>query len=367
MNRSVVVALIIIILLVLIVVVALVKEKERRVIECPITNSTYSFCFIKDGRAYYFDIIGWISPNTTILEKYIESKGTFWGGAYTSYGKGIVLFLALRTNLEWKWHMSCAEAHVSEIYKVCLLGSISKAIRVNNNMFLIPFVLEENDFWESYKIVSESYVRTNNVRLYFKPWNFLNLKSEQKTVVKIGKIAITPNEYDEDSLCIYVDYPPPQFSLSIKSIRYLGSGSGWHVLNASFQVNNCGFVVYYSFDEFGQKEMLSEEFLPLYFVTIEESPSRKNWIMSGINETHYLVAIPTASGHLFSIRYHFGSCFRDVWLEPRHEYEGSYVSPGDEFWLKIEVNEDYAVGDTFIFVTPWGETYKCEKLKEDAM
>ncbi|MGP3702953.1 MAG: hypothetical protein ACKD6N_04145, partial [Candidatus Bathyarchaeota archaeon] len=70
MNRYAAVALIILTLLIsFIVVLTSIKEKKGEVIEkggeaasCPVTNSTYSFCFIKDGKAHYFDIIGWVSP-----------------------------------------------------------------------------------------------------------------------------------------------------------------------------------------------------------------------------------------------------------------------------------------------------------------
>ncbi|MGP3705059.1 MAG: hypothetical protein ACKD6O_07190 [Candidatus Bathyarchaeota archaeon] len=373
MNRYAAVALIILTLLIsFIVVLTSIKEKKGEVIEkggeaasCPVTNSTYSFCFIKDGKAHYFDIIGWVSPNTTILERYIESGGTFWRGGYISYGKGVVLFLALRTNLEWEWYISCVEALVGEIYKECLLGSISNAIQVNKDTFLVPYVLEEDGFWESYKIVSESYIRSNNVRLYFEPRNFLNLKSDQNTAMKIGKITIMPKKYNDCALCIYVDYPPPRFGLTIKSIEYLGGEFGRYIFNASLQINNCSFVVFYSFNDFGQKAKLDGEFLPLYLMTIEESPTKESWIVKSINESHYFVAIPTESGHGFSVRYHYGSGFKDVWLEPQHEYKGSYVVSGDEFWLKIEVCEVYVIDSTFTFMTPQEETYKCEKPATD--
>ena len=35
------------------------------------SNGTYSFCFIRDGRQYYFEVLGWVEPNSTLLRRYL--------------------------------------------------------------------------------------------------------------------------------------------------------------------------------------------------------------------------------------------------------------------------------------------------------
>jgi len=237
--------------------------------------------------------------------------------------------------------MSTGEVPVGNLYKECLLGCIDCSIQVNNDTFLVPYVLEVHDFWESYKIVTDYYLSSNNIRLYFEPENFLNLKGDQ--TVKIGKITVMPSY---DALAMYVEYPLPMFNLSIMEIKYIGKDDGWYFFNATFRINNAGIIVDYSFDKFGQKYKLSEIFVPIYLLTIKEPYSYEDIrIVRRINETHCLVATPTDTG--------FGSGFKDVYLEPKHEYIASYASTGDTFWLEIKVKHWYVTNNTLVFVTPW--------------
>lgn len=337
------------------------EKKTEGGISCPITNGTYSFCFVRGGRPYYFSIVGWISPNATILEKYIRTlynkySHLGWGGAYSSYGDGIVLFLAIRTNLnqklDWNWFLTTGEVLVNNLYKTCMLGCIDCWIRVSNDTFLVPYVLEINDCWESFKIIKEYYMNTSSVRLYFVPTNFLNLK--ENSIIKIGKITIVS---DMHGLSMYIEYPLPNFNLSITNIKFLGK-QGDYIFNITFRINNAGFITKYSFNEFGQKYALKEIFIPMYLLTVKRYPTKNIWVIRKLNKTHYLVAVPTATGHLFAVRYHFGGGFKDVWLEPQHEYIGSYASSRDTFWLEIEVLPEYVINDTVIFITPWGGYYK---------
>lgn len=347
--------LIMFILLISIMLALTSPKDEREVVEkvsCPVANSTYSFCFIRDGKHYYFSVLGWVSPNATIMERYIKLLyakhfEVTWGGAFSSYGYGVLLFLAIKTNLDLG--SLAVEVRVNNLYKQCMLGCADCSIRVGNDIFLIPFALEVDDFWESYKIVKEYYINTTSVRLHLNIRNaFLDLKENH--VVRIGEIAVVSGI--SNSFDIYVKYPPPKFNLSIVSIEFLKKDD-YYIFNITFRINDAGFITRYFFNEFGRKYALKEVFVPLYLLTVERIPTKDIWTVKKINETHYLVAIPTATGNLFAIRYHFGGSFRDVWIEPQHKYIASYVSSGNVFWLEIEVWHEYIINNTVIFVTPW--------------
>ena len=316
-----------------------------------VVNGTYSFCFVDNGKQYYFEVLGWVVPNSTIIGDYVS---------LFDYGvslRGMVLFLAVRTNLDWKWWGSSAYCRVGELYQNCFGGSIDYALRVDDDIFLIPYFLSDYFFWESYKKASEYYGNATSIRLYFEVYNFLGL--EEGDIVKIGRITLTPLTYPhEDTLRIYVDYPPPRFSIVIENVTYLGFSGGWHSFNVTLRLRDVGMVVMYSFDEFGRKESLSEEFIPLYLLAVMRDPPEELWVVKRINSTHYLVAIPTASGHIFANRYHFGGGFEDVWREPEHEYIGSYAPSGKSIWLKIEVYDEHITNGTVIFATPWGQMYE---------
>lgn len=311
------------------------KEETKKETTLRVVNGTFSFCFISNGKKYYFEVLGWIKPNSTILRRYLSlfEYGVSWKGGYSSYGKGLILFLAVRTNLDWEWYMSVAECRVGELYKECFLGCIDYALRIDNDTLLIPYVLEVCDFWESYKIVSKHYEKMTEGRLYFEVYNFLGLKKDD--VVKIGRIVLTCNPHHRDEIDMYINHPLPRFSIVIENITYLGYDGEWYLFNVTLRLKDIGMIVEYSFDEFGRKKSLSEEFIPLYLLTAERYPEEL-WTVEKINKTHYLITVPTASGHGFANRYHFGGGFEDVWKEPQHEYIGSYASPSRNIWLKID-------------------------------
>jgi len=338
------------------------KETTLRVV-----NGTFSFCFINNGKKYYFEVLGWIKPNSTILRQYLSlfRYGVRWGDTF--YGKGLILFLAVRTNLDLDWErgmppevdMSVAECRVGELYKECFLGDVDYALRIDNDTLLIPYVPEVYGFWESYRI-AKCYENTTDSRLYFNTHNFLGLKKGD--VVKIGRIVLTRNLHHDDEIDIYIYHPLPRFSIVIENVTYLGRDGRYYLFNVTLRLKDIGMVVEYSFDEFGRKKSLSEEFIPLYLLTAEHYPEEL-WTVETINKTHYLVAVPTGGWYLSeyrdmsAIRYRFGGGFEDVWREPQHKYIGSYASSGKSIWLKIRVFE-YMINGTAIFMTPWGQMYK---------
>jgi len=324
---------------------------------CPVSNSTASFCIVKDGEPYYFAIEGWIEPNSTIMERYLKLfefglyKG--WGGAY--YGSGLLLFLKVRTNLNWEWYVSIVECRVGELYGWCFLGSISYAIKVNDDTYLVPYVLDR-DFWESFKIVKDYYMNASDVRLYFKVYNFLGLKPDQ--AIEIGRIFLVCERYHDDVIDIYVVYPRPEFSIIVKDIKYLGKyESRYHILNVSLELRDVGMAVYYTFDKFGRKAGIHGELVPLYILSILQYPPRDMYAVETLNETHYVVAIPVTDDPL-GLNMLNGGGFKDVWKEPQHEYIGSYASSGDTIWLSIGLKFNYVVNSTATFVTPWGQVLK---------
>jgi len=335
-------------------------EKEVREVEVvpTTTNGSYSFCFIRDGKQYYFEVLGWVKPNSTILKQYLSRM--YERGCFHSRTRGLLVFLRLRTNLNWKWLLTEAECRVGELYKRCFQGSVDCAVRVNNDTLLIPYNFEVKEFWESYKIVKECYLNASAIRLYFRVYDFLGLKEGDS--VKVGKITLTR---ERDEMGIYVEYPRPDFSVSIEGVKYLGYEGGYHLLNATLRLEGVGMVVEYSFDKFGRKARLSEEFIPVYALTVETTSSKETWIAGRFNETHYLVAVPTATGHVFAVRYFFGGGFEDVWKEPQHRYVASYASSGEKIWLKMRIYYKYVVGETLALVTPWGQMYEVRVSTED--
>ena len=182
-------------------------------------------------------------------------------------------------------------------------------------------------------------------------------------VVKIGNITLAYGEEVSDlygHLEVYIEYPKPDFGIYIKGIKYLGRvgqiEEADYLFNVTLELKNVGMVVTYTFDELGRKERISEKFVPLYLLTVERGiPIREKRVVERLNETYYLVAMPTATGYDYDPRCFFGGGFKDVWEEPKHEYVCSYALPSDTIWLKIEVDYYYVVNDTVTFITPWGQ------------
>ena len=56
--------------------------------------------------------------------------------------------------------------------------------------------------------------------------------------------------------------------------------------------------------------------------------------------------------------------FFELYVEPQHEYIGSYASSGENIWLKIEVYNEYIVKDTATFIMPWGQVYEAKVTTE---
>jgi len=334
-----------------IVVLGVIQEENKKEVTLRVINGTYSFCFIKNGKQYYFEVLGWVEPNSTILRQYLSLLE--WRDKMGSW-RSLILFLAVRTNLEWKRHGSTIECRVGELYEECFSADIDCALRVDNDTLLIPYT--PSSLWESYKKVNECYEDAAGGRLYFEVYDFLGL--ERGDVVKIGRIVLTPDPYFGDVIDMYINYPLPRFSIAIENVTYLGYDCDRYLFNITLRLKGVGMIVYYSFDEFGRKEFLSEKFVPLYTLTLYRCPSEEVWAVKEVNETHYLVAVPTATGHLFANRYHFGGGFEDVWEEPQHDYIGSYASSGRSIWLKIEVFNERIVNGTIFFVTPWGQVHK---------
>ena len=88
-------------------------------------------------------------------------------------------------------------------------------------------------------------------------------------VVKIGRIVLTREPYQYDEIGIYVYYPLLRFGIVIENITYLGYDGGWYLFNVTLRLKDIGMVVEYSFDEFGRKKSLSEEFIPLYLSAVK--------------------------------------------------------------------------------------------------
>lgn len=321
---------------------------------CPVSNSTTSFCIVKDGKPYYFAIEGWIEPNSTIMERYLTLFKYGLKYRYYYYARGLVLFLKVRTNLDWEHYISEVECGVGELYKRCFVGSISNAVKINDT-YLVPYVLEELEFWELFKIVKDYHMNASDVRLRFTMHNFLGLKPDE--FIEIGRIFLAGSRYHDDEIDIYVMYPRPEFSIVVKDIKYLGKyESYYHVLNASLELRNVGMAVYYTFDEFGHKAGIHEEFVPLYILSIKWCPSRDMYVVEILNEMHCMVAIPISDPLDPDILN--GGGFKDVWKEPQHEYIGSYASSGDTIWLSMRIGHGYIVNSTAIFITPWGQVLK---------
>jgi hypothetical protein len=340
---------------------------------CPVSNGTASFCIVKGGKPYYFAIEGWVKPNSTMMERYLKffeyGLGGGWGGGYRSYGGGLLLFLKVRTNLKWKWLISEVECRVGELYTRCFLGSIDHAIKVNNDTYLVPYVLDR-DFWELFKYVKDYYMNASDVRLYFEVDNLLGLKPGE--VIEIGKMSLVCERralgYE---IGIYVVYPRPEFSITVKDVKYLGKHGvkikyigkhgkdvpQYYVLNVSLGLRDVGMAVYYTFDKFGRKAGICGELVPLYVLSILEYPPRDTYVVEKLNKTHYVVAIPVTERARGRCALNGGG-FKDVWKEPQHKYIGSYASSGDTVWFSIELDSDYVVDGTVTFVTPWEQVLK---------
>jgi len=320
---------------------------------CPIINSTYSFCFLKDGKYYYFSILGWVDPNATIVEQYVKGgiDECFLESECEYLLSRPTLFLAIKSNLEWKWYGSNGEVLVGELYKEALSGYIGSAIQINNDTFLVPYTFA--DFWESYSSVINYYIPQNNIRLYFQGYNFLGLNESQ--LVRVGEVVLTEDEYDDKVLDMYINYPSPKFNLSIIDVRYLERDDyGHYYFNATLLINNASIIAYYKFNETGQKYEIDTYYIPIYMLTNMTYSNRDIWVIRKINETHYLIALPVDVG-FDGDNVEFGLGFKDVWLEPQHEYLASYVFSGEVFCLEIEVSQEDVTGNTLIFTTPWSE------------
>ena len=220
---------------------------------------------------------------------------------------------------------------------------------------------------------------TSSLRLRVSLENFLGL--EKGDIVKIGNITLV---YSEElggehapwlaHLDVYIEYQKPDFGIYVKDIKYLGRDQeyGDYLFNVTLELKNAGMTVRYIFNEFGQREALSFNFIPLYpllpltdiDVSLQIASSHRRpaelFILKRLNESYCLVAIPPDDVHEM-----FGGGFKDVWEEPQHEYICSYASSGDIIWLKIGVDEYYVKTNAVTFITPWGQKYEIEVSRKE--
>lgn len=336
MGKRIVLAFIFLTIAIVIILFSRPTNVPKKV--CPIENSTYSFCFEKNGKAYYFEVLGWVPPNATIMERYI--KPLYLYSPNCVHCEGLVLFLAVRTNIKWRWYGSSIQYLIGELFSVCFYGSIHDWLLINNDTFLINYVLGD---CTTYYRQAEYLAKSNTIRLYFSVYNLMGLS--EGGVIKIGEISLVP---DDEEVGIYINYPAPRFNISVNDIKYIGENGGYTFFNISIKLNNCGLAGYYKFDELGRKNYFYSGLIPLYIVTVERFANEYK-VVEQINETHYLVTE--------RVGYDYGWGLKDVWVEPEHSYRGSYATHGDTIWLKVYVWKRYGIDNTYVFITPWGEKH----------
>ena len=105
--------------------------------QCPVANTTYSFCFLKNGRAYYFAVEGWELPTIDEIKETLELHAN--DPDIKLNPGGLYVWLKIRTNLELNFGASGGSLVINEKLREIFPLTPLLLIKRGENEILIPY------------------------------------------------------------------------------------------------------------------------------------------------------------------------------------------------------------------------------------
>lgn len=297
---------------------------------CPVTNSSTSFCIVKNGKPYYFAILGWELPT-------IEEVKYRVGGSSNLY-----VWLKVRTNLELEIDAdNDGYVLVGELYKPVLHADT--LIRRGNDTYLIQYDIP------SWHEDITSLINADKVRFYFDvggPQYYEVLPSSGC----INQICFTRGRHGPG---FYVNYTKPPVSLKVLSISGKRVAEELYLYNVTLELKGGYLVLYFYYDEKTGKKSHASFPIDINVYTKKDGKllvTEAGRVFPGV----VVPPLPPTSV--------------DVWKEPEHKYIATIIPPG-VFTLTFKTTDAFypllLFNNTPIVVgTPWGgvEVRPCLKV-----
>ena len=328
MPRLAKIAPIITIAFFILIVIGFIGEQSERVTEIqqiPVSNSSISFCIVKDGKPYYFAIEGWELPSREEVINILRMRGTIRDS------EGLHVWLKVRTNLNLSNGInSKAYVLVGEQYKLVFSADPwLPPIKIDTDVFLIPYRVCKS------RKDMEVLLKAETIRLYFEVNGYHDILP---TSGCIGGICFTHSHYGSG---FYVNFTPPPTILRVLDVEGKCLNKELYLYNVTFELKEGYLFLYFYYDEAtGRKSKANFPIDISIYVG-------KNGELLPIDEHFSDMIIPTLPPNAF-----------DVWKDPEHEYVATVIPPG-VFTLVFKAygaiypeplfnNTPIAIG------TPWG-------------
>lgn len=291
---------------------------------CPVSNTSTSFCIVKDGKPYYFAIEGWELPTREEVENVIKMSGY--------HVEGLYIWLRVRTCLDLEFDADeNAYVLVGELYKEVLFGDPwFPLIKRGKDVYLLPY------WFSAWREDIEALLKAKTVRLYFDVDGYYDVLP---TSGCIGEICFTTGAHGPG---FYINYTPPPTKLKV-----LGDIKG-RCIKEELCLYNVTFEHKYGY-----------LFLPFGY---DVSTGKKSYADFPIHINVYVVK----NGKLIPIDEYFPSTVvpplpssaHDIWKEPKHEHLTTVIPPGN-FTLVFRAHGAIYPTPLFnntpiVIGTPWG-------------
>ena len=295
--------------------------------QCPVANTTHSFCFVKNGKAYYFAIEGWELPTINEIEPVIASYSSI------SYDfPGLYIWLKVKTNL--KDVSVSGYAPFGEILKE-VLGSSFLDVKRSEDEILIPCKISTKD--DSLRVL----LNAKMLKLEF------GTNSERYGLPTEGCFNGVCFEFNK----FYLNYAPPPTALRVLGIKGRCLNSENCLYNITFELRNGYVLLDFYFDEKTGSKDFARFPVNIYAYV------NKNGVLEVVDEYDWrsLEVIPPIP-----------STAVDVWKEPEHRYIVTII-PSGLYTLTFRTSVIYPQpllrGEKVFVGTRWGLTRLEPKLE----
>ncbi len=300
---------------------ATVLEPERL---CPVANTSTSFCIVRNGKPYYFAVLGWEVPTIEEVKKSLESSRV--------KGSGLYVWLKVRTNLELEIDAdNDGYVLVGDCYKPVLYADRDLLIRRGNDTYLIPYWISP---WHR-DIVS--LINTDKVRFYFdvSSYSYYDVLPSSGC---INQICFTRGHHGPG---FYVNYTKPPVSLKVVNVSGKCVAKDLCLYNVTFELRGGYLILSFLYDERTGKKSYAD--FPIH-INVYIERGGKLLLTKEYFPGEVVPPLPSTS--------------IDVWIEPEHEYVATILPPG-RFALTFRANgaiypEPLFNNTPIVIGTPWG-------------
>ena len=262
---------------------------------CPVSNSSTSFCIVKEGKPYYFAIEGWELPSQEEIESMLRAVEAIRDS------EGLHVWLKVRTNLELEIDTdNNAYVLVGEQYKLVFgVDPWLPPIKRGKDVLLIPYQ------FSTLREDIEALLKAKTVRLYFDVNGYHDVLP---TSGCIGKICFTLGHH---GLGFYVNFTPPPTILRVLDVEGRCINKELYLYNVTFELREGYLFLYFYYDEATGKKSKADFPVGISIYV------KKDGGLLPTDDYFTNIVVPPLSPNAF-----------DVWKEPEHEYIATVIPPG---------------------------------------